>query len=156
MNTEFQLQYSIAKKAQDELFEKYGDPRNQLSYQRKWCIIWNVSQDFSSLPIGKIMIHKIFKGKIYTLFRLLEAKGLLGEIKKYCGCYEPRKSRTTQLLSLHYWAAAIDLNCNLEPLGSKKTHWSPEFLKCAEQAGLFWGGGFIHTKDPMHFALLNG
>lgn len=156
MEQTFRLQLSIAKKAQDDLFAKYGDPRDQAKYQSKWCIIWKINQDHTWFPAIKVMINKDFKVKFQKLLRLLEARGLTGEIRKYCGCFEARNSRTTSLLSLHYWAAAIDLNCNREPLGSKTTHFTPEFIKCIYEAGLYWGGNFVHTKDPMHIALFNG
>lgn len=153
---DFKFQLQVAKKAQDELFAKYGDPRDQATYQAKWCVIWNVSKEFSFFPAIRIMINKDFLTKCRTFLRLVQDRGLYKEITKYCGCFEARKSRTTDLLSLHYWAAAIDLNCLIERLGQKHTNWTPAFIQCAIDAGLFWGGNFVHTKDPMHFALLNG
>lgn len=151
----FKLQLKAAKKAQDLLTAKYGDPRSP-QYQNLFCMVWKANQDHSWLPVVNILINKDFKVIVQKFFRLLEARGLTGEVKKWCGCYDPRKSRTTNLLSLHYWAAAIDMNCNIERLGRTTTSWSKEFLACAKEAGLYWGGDFIHTKDPMHFAIYNG
>lgn len=142
--------------AQDKLFAKYGDPRNQLAYQSKYCIIWNVSNEYTWFPQRRLLINKDFKDKLSLVFRKLTETGLYKEIRKSGGCFEPRNSRTTGLLSLHYWAAALDLNPDTERLGSKTTHWTPEFIKCFTDQSLFWGGNFHGTKDPMHFALLDG
>lgn len=151
--------------AQEILFQKYGDPRDP-NYQPRYCTIWeavidfpwlaNVKNSASGQPVRRILINKDFKAKLFEGFKLIEEAGLQGEIITYDGCYEARKSRTTNLLSLHYWAAATDLNAFQERLGSKITHWSPEFITHMKAAGLFWGGDFHGTKDPMHFALLDG
>lgn len=149
-------QLANAQKAQDILFQDYGDPRNEAAYQSKWCVLWEVSKYHSWFPARRILINKVFKVKVDLFFRLLYQRGLWKEIKQFCGCFDARKSRTTSLLSLHYWACAIDLNCNTERLGSKITHWTPEFIQCIKDAGLYWGGLFLHTRDNMHIALLDG
>lgn len=151
-------------KAQDILRQKYGDPNEE--YQAKYCVLWNIQKDFpwfkdiinaaTGKPVEKIFINRDFKDKLFIALTAITQAKVYGEIKIFNGCYQYRKSRTTNLLSIHAWAAAWDLDAFEEKLGQTTTNWSDTFLKCMRDAGIFWGGDFHGTKDPMHFALVDG
>jgi hypothetical protein len=70
------------------------------------------------------------------------------------GCYCFRQRRTSQSLSIHSWAAAIDLNPAANPLG-KKGIMPPEVVDIFEGAGWTWGGRWKYP-DPMHFEATSG
>lgn len=140
--------------ANDLMNQKYGQPGAK--YQAAFCMIWNVQQDFPWFPAKQIFINKDFKAKLFKAFTALEAAGLHTEIKTFDGCYNDRAVRGKSALSMHAWAAAIDLNASTEKLGQVQTNWSEDFLQTMRNAGIFWGGDFINRKDPMHFALVDG
>lgn len=150
--------------AQDQLMAQYGYPN--IAYQEKYCSIWEVQNDFpwfsnvinsgTGLPTNKIFINNDFKAKLMVALKAIETGGFQGELTRFDGCYMMRKSRTTNLLSLHAWAVAVDLDAFDEKLGQSVTNWSEGFLDCMRNAGLFCGCDFRGTKDPMHFALLDG
>lgn len=140
--------------AQTEIIKKYGLPGQQ--YQSKYCIVWEVKRDFPWFPCDRIFINKDFKDKLFKAFKELEQAGVAGEIKTYDGCYEDRKVRGSDSISLHSWAMAIDFNAKFEKLGQNITHFSKEFVNIMIKNGLFWGGNYAGRKDPMHFSLYNG
>jgi D-alanyl-D-alanine carboxypeptidase len=140
--------------ANDFMNQKYGAPTKV--YQNTQCIVWEVKKDFNWFVADRIFINKDFKAKLFKAFTALEKAGLHTEIKTYDGCYNERSVRGKSALSLHAWAAAIDLNASLEKLGQQQTNWSEDFVQAMRNAGIFWGGDFINRKDPMHFALVNG
>lgn len=140
--------------AQDILLEKYGRPDE--TYQRKYCVIWQIDHDFPWFPAKRMMVNADFKAKLFVALKAIEAAGLQEEIDTFDGCYSYRKSRTTKNLSIHSWAGAWDLNAHKEPLGQKETNWSAAFIKCMTDAGIYWGGQFKGKRDNMHFALVDG
>lgn len=140
--------------AQALLLDKYGQP--DAAYQSKWCIMWKIKEDFPWFPAEKIFINSDFKDKLDKAFTALEMTGHHKEIKTFDGCYNERSVRGKSALSLHAWAAAIDMNASVEKLGQTQTHFSEDFLNIMRAAAIYWGGDFINRKDPMHFALLNG
>lgn len=136
------------------LINKYGAPG--ADYEAKYCVLWQVKEDFPWFPAKRIFINVDFKNKLFNAFTELEKAGLHKEIKTYDGCLAIRTVRGRSSTSLHAWGAAIDLNASAEKLGQAKTNFSGRFIAIMKAAGLFWGGDWIHRKDPMHFALYNG
>ena len=130
--------------------------------------MWNVIDDFAwtedikvgESPWKRVYINKDFKDKVYNTFKQLESLGLHKEIKTFDGCYVERKVRGRSAISLHSWAMAIDFNAATEKLYQKKngvfhSNFSPRFVKCFTDNGIFWGGKW-NRFDPMHFAHYNG
>lgn len=140
--------------AQQLMQQKYGEP--DAAYQAKYCMMWDVKTDFPWFPADRIFINKDFYLKLSKAFTALQNAGLHTEIKTFDGCYNERSVRGKQALSMHAWAAAIDLNANTEKLDQQVSNWSTSFITTMRNSGLFWGGDFINRKDPMHFALLDG
>jgi hypothetical protein len=142
--------------AQQEMIEKYGEP--SAVYQAKFCELWLIQADFTWFPSRGFLVNKDFKNLLFNAFTKIQAVSLQDEIKTFDGCYNNRSVRGLQTTSMHAWAAAIDLNALLEPMGQQTTHWTPDFLQIMKDAGLFWGGDFHNASrhDGMHFALLDG
>jgi hypothetical protein len=142
-------------KAQRDLYKMYGDPRER-GWGNKWMSIWKVKQDFPWFPAERIFIHKDFKEKLKRAFNLLEIAELHKEIKTFDGCYNLRAVRgTNNLLSIHSWGCAIDLNAHMNPLGAEAV-WSHDFLQVMEHCGIYSGSRWAGRPDPMHFAMVNG
>lgn len=143
-----------AGSAQNQLTSKYGPPSPQ--YLREHCQTWHVKQEFPWFVVESFLVNTDFKAMLHAAFTSIQAQNLQGEIKSFDGCYELRDTRGGGAVSLHSWAAAIDLNASIEPQGSQTTKWSSEFIKCMTDANIYWGGNFHTVKDPMHFAMFNG
>lgn len=139
--------------AQDEIIFKYGQPDK--AYFDKYCIMWQIQEDFSWFPAKRIYINKDFKDKLYTALKEIEAAGLQHEIETFDGCYVERKVRGSNKISLHSWAMATDWNAAKEKLGQNDTHFTPAFIAIMVKY-VYWGGNYKGRKDPMHFSLYNG
>lgn len=141
--------------AQDILVTRYGDPRNA-DFQPRFMMIWDVGDDFNWFPQKKIFIHKDFQIRMMDAFGALETAKLHLEIKTFDGCFNIRPVRGSEnVLSIHSWGCAMDLNAANNPLASAGK-WSEPFINTMESAGIFCGQHFHGRKDPMHFALVNG
>jgi hypothetical protein len=139
--------------AQNDIIAKYGEPSK--TYFDKYCVMWEIQQDFPWFPAKRIYINTDFKLQLSQAFKGLEATALQHEIITFDGCYVERKVRGSTKMSLHSWAMAIDLNASREKLGQVETHFTPEFIAIMVKY-VFWGGNYKGRKDPMHFSLFNG
>jgi D-alanyl-D-alanine carboxypeptidase-like protein len=149
--------------AQTTLEARYGLP--SAAYENKYCTDWPVQQDFPWFPATHFMVNIDFKKMLFAAFTALQAAGRHTEIKTFDGCANDRPVRDSEELSLHAWDCAIDLNAadnpmiphaeNLTP-AQRLGGWSQEFVNIMTDAGLFFGGDFIHRADSMHFAMLDG
>ncbi len=82
---------------------------------------------------------------------------IFGEIWPHirsAGCYNYRKSRTSDKLSTHCWAIAVDLNAETNQLGTLGD-MPPAVVKAFEARQWVWGGCWKHP-DPMHFQFARG
>lgn len=140
----------LAKLSRQQILAKYGDPDS--NYQKKYCILWEIQQDFAWFPAKEIFINKDFKDELFAAFTQLQAEGLHVEIKTFDGCLVVRNTRGSMLISLHSWGMAIDLNASMEKLGQLTTNWSPRFLEIMRMY-VYCGADFISRKDNMHFSL---
>ena len=146
--------------AQERLQREYGAP--SAAYLREHCIIWQVQNDFKWFPVGHFLVNDELKALLFNAFTALEKGGLHTEIKTFDGCYNDRSVRGRGAISLHAWAAAIDLNAETNGMVEHPTDeqrrggWSEAFIDTMKKAGLFFGGDFIERADPMHWALLDG
>lgn len=130
---------------------KYGDP-NDKKVQSKWMTIWDVPEELEIGVIPKrIYCNKDLIGPLEKAFRNLIEQGCVGELKTWDGCFNIRKMRGLNSMSLHSWAIALDVNAFENGLG-KEPKLSKKFVKCFTDAGFDWGGGWTR-KDGMHFQL---
>jgi hypothetical protein len=148
---------------QHQLLAKYGYPSG--GYVHKYCITWDVQQDFDWFPVTHFLVNADFKDILFKAFTALESAGLHPEIKTFDGCYNDRSVRGGAAISLHAWACAIDMNATDNPMipnaenltpEQRLGKWSKAFVDTMIAAGIFFGGNFHHRADSMHFALLDG
>lgn len=140
--------------AQSEIIAKYGPPGPE--YLSKFCELWQIDADFPWFPAKRIFINSDFKAKWEVALPKLFEADVHTEIQTFDGCYAERNVRGRSVPSLHSWAMAWDLNAATERLGQTTTNWSSDFIDIVTAAGIYWGGNFIHRKDPMHFAHYDG
>jgi len=124
-----------------------GDPHTE-RYMRLMSIP-------TSFPINSVIPRRIYcypelaKRFAASLDALADAD-LLHEIKTYDGCFNIRKQRHSLVRqSLHSWGLAVDLNASYS---SKKTCFSPGFVRIFKEHGFDWGGDWS-IPDRMHFQL---
>jgi len=131
-----------------DCLEKYGEP----SAGNKWLVLFDVPTE---LEIGvipkKIYCNKDLIQPLTQAFKNLIERSLVSELKTWDGCFNIRKKRGLNSMSLHSWAIAVDVNAFENGLG-KEPKLSPEFVKCFTDAGFDWGGTW-KRKDGMHFQL---
>jgi hypothetical protein len=130
-----------------QALKKYGDPNLQKS-----MILWDVP---TALEIGvipkRIYCNKDMVQPLAVAFNNLILRCFVNELKTWDGCFNIRKKRGLQSMSLHSWGLAIDVNAFENGLG-KEPKLSPGFVKCFTDAGFEWGGNW-KRKDGMHFEL---
>lgn len=127
---------------------KYGEP----AADNPCMTLWDVPTEIEIGVIPKkIYCNKDLKGPLEIAFRNLIATGCVDELKTWDGCFNIRKSRGMNSISLHSWGLAVDVNAFENGL-YKTPKLSPEFVLCFVNAGFDWGGNFSR-KDGMHFQL---
>lgn len=139
---------------------KYGEP----SESNKWLTLWDVPSD---LEVGvipkKIYCNKDLVKPLEQAFRNLIQRNKISELKTWDGCFNIRKARGKNFMSLHSWGLAIDCNAQSNPLGLTReqikakglTPFSEEFLQCFRDAGFECGADWKGRPDFMHFQLKN-
>lgn len=127
---------------------KYGEP----SQSNKWLVLWDVPTELELGVIPKrIYCNKDLIAPLEQAFKNLIKTGHVNELKTWDGCFNIRKKRGLQSMSLHSWAIAIDVNAFENGLG-QEPKLSAGFVKCFTDAGFDWGG-LWKRKDGMHFQL---
>ena len=131
-----------------QCFKKYGEPSATNPCMRMWDVP-------AELEIGlipkKIYCNKDLITPLTNAFKNLIDTGCVKELKTFDGCFNIRKKRGLNSMSLHSWGVAIDFNAFENGLG-KEPKLSKEFVKCFTDAGFDWGGTW-RRKDGMHFQL---
>lgn len=109
----------------------------------------------SELEIGvipkRIYCNKDLIEPLKKAFKNLIERGFVSELKTWDGCFNIRKMRGLQSMSLHSWGVAIDVNAFENGL-NQEPKLSTGFVKCFTDAGFDWGGTW-KRKDGMHFQL---
>lgn len=100
--------------------------------------------------IEKIQCHRNISPVLVDCLREIGERGVNyldeNDFNWYGGCFNFRKNRRENRLSVHSWGIAIDINPQLAPMGIEK-HKQPQFIIDA-----FERRGFLHIKDDaMHF-----
>ena len=148
-----------------DCYTKYGAPEANT----RWLTIWRVPED---LQVGviprRIYCNKDMVEPLCEAFCNIKERGLSGQLITWDGCYNVRPVRgyereydalikadrqeeAAQLLSIHSWGAAIDINAFQNRLGQVPM-MSPELVACFTDAGFDWGGHW-QRPDGMHFQL---
>lgn len=142
----------------NQCLTKYGQP----SASNPCMVLWDVPTE---LEIGiipkKIYCNRDLVLPLKTAFKNLIERGFLNELKTYDGCFNIRKKRGLNSMSLHSWGIAIDVNAFSNPLGLNReqiiakglTPLSEGFIKCFRDAGFNCGADWQKRPDFMHFEL---
>lgn len=87
--------------------------------------------------------------KHYGSAQAIAAVGL----DQFSGCYNFRGKRgDPSSLSMHAYAAAIDIDAPHNPFRGKKHRMPADAVRIFEDQGAVWGGNFsVKSYDPMHF-----
>jgi hypothetical protein len=104
------------------------------------------------LPGGQKQIHLTVHKELATEILIILPE--IWDVVESVECYCFRQSRTSNKLSVHCWAAALDFNKRTNPLGPRGD--MPEKIKAAFAARDWEWGGHFHTPDPMHFQKARG
>jgi hypothetical protein len=104
---------------------------------------------------GKVVTHSQCHCLMVPIFTavLQEIKdaGLSDLVREYGGIFEMRSIRGfSSHPSCHSWGIAIDLNPTQLPLGSS-ARMDARIIAIFKKHGFFYGGDFIHRKDPQHY-----
>lgn len=141
-----------------QALKKYGQP----STDNKSLVLWDVP---SALEIGvipkRIYCNKDLVKPLETAFANLIKTGCVNELKTWDGCFNIRKKRGLNSMSLHSWGLAVDVNASSNPLGLTReqivakglTPFSEEFLQCFRDAGFNCGADWKSRPDFMHMEL---
>jgi len=130
-----------------QCLKKYGEPEKENN-----MVVWDVPTE---LEIGfipkKIYCNKDLIQPLSKAFKALIDTGAVSELKTWDGCFNIRKKRGLNSLSLHSFGIAIDVNAFENGL-NQTPKLSLQFVKCFTDNGFTWGGGWKRI-DGMHFEL---
>ena len=147
-----------------QCLKKYGDPVKENN-----MVLWDVPVELEIGVIPKrLYCNKDIIAPLMQAFKNLIERSFVDELKTFDGCFNIRTIRgyekkyaallkagkideAIQLLSIHSWGIAIDVNAAWNGLGQTPT-LSEGFVKCFTDAGFEWGGKW-QRKDGMHFQL---
>jgi hypothetical protein len=131
-----------------QALKKYGDPTLE-----KNMVVWDVPGHLEVGVIPKrLYCNKDIIVPLSQAFENLLKTGKVSELKTFDGCFNIRKKRGLNSMSLHSWGLAIDVNAAWNQLGKTPT-LSSEFVKCFTDAGFDWGGNWKSRVDGMHFEI---
>lgn len=141
-----------------DCYTKYGEPSDKSPFM----VLWDVPEELEIGVIPKrIYCNKDLIAPLEGAFRNLIQRNLVGELKTWDGCFNIRKMRGLQTMSLHSWGIACDMNSFANPLGLTEeqikakglTPFSQEFLQCFRDAGFDVGADWKKRPDGMHVQL---
>lgn len=131
-----------------QCLKKYGEP----DAANPFMVLWDVPV---TLEIGvipkRIYCNKDMVQPLSKAFINLIETGYVKELKTWDGCFNIRKKRGLNSMSLHSWGIAVDVNAFENGLG-QIPKLSAGFVKCFTDSGFDWGGTW-QRKDGMHFQL---
>ena len=126
---------------------KYGQPE-----LNKNMTVWDVPTELEIGVIPKrLYCNKDIVEPLKQAFANLIGRGFVNELKTFDGCFNIRKKRGLNSMSLHSWGIAIDVNAFENGL-NMTPKLSEGFVKCFTDTGFEWGGTWVR-KDGMHFQL---
>jgi hypothetical protein len=141
---------------------KYGDPTiNNIKWEQKNMVMKSLHPVIHmSNPVipAAIYVNKDFGVDVDVWLYELHSQGLLSEIKTWDGCFNIRKKRGINALSLHAFGLAVDINAAHNPLGLTREQaiakglrpFSPRFIEVSRKF-MECGADWVNRKDGMHF-----
>lgn len=133
-----------------QCINKFGEPTPE--FERNHMVLWDVPTELEIGVIPKrIYCNKLMVDPLKQAFSNLIHRGFVKELKTWDGCFNIRKMRGLNSMSLHSWGIAIDVNAAWNGLNKTPT-LTLGFVKCFTDAGFDWGG-LWKRQDGMHFQL---
>lgn len=137
----------------DEMIRTYGDPlgvalNDPVAVERwraKICTIITLPSPLHT-PAGPqihLACHRIVAPD------LIEILPEIWPDVESIECFAARKSRTTEKISTHFWAIALDINAAKNRLGAKPNQ-PARIVEAFRKRRWVWGGNWP-TPDGMHF-----
>ena len=145
---------------QKDLVELFGDPRDS-SFANDYKTVMDFSEfaayfghvlDYEGNQWScKIYGNYVLEDPLRGALRRICERGLASELHSYDGCFNIRKMKGGNSLSVHSWGLAVDFNAAENPFGGDVA-LSDEFILCFAECG-FEAGALWGTPDGMHFQL---
>jgi hypothetical protein len=145
-----------------EAIAKYGDPTiDNLKWERKNMTVRQLNSSIHlSNPVipAAIYVNKDFANDVDLWLTELHTQGLLHEIKTWDGCFNIRKKRGINALSMHAFGLAVDINAAHNPLGLTREQaiakglrpFSQRFIEVSREF-MECGWDWIKRPDGMHY-----
>jgi hypothetical protein len=141
-----------------QVYAKYGTPNESgtgylvtfnLPYPMR--LAWDLKT-----KVTKIRCHNLIKDKLLNVFNDLQKtygydKLVQLEIDVFGGCFEYRKKRGGDSLSMHSWGIAIDLNPTKNALNSTKLNAQFAKPEYKPMIAIFYKHGFISLGVEKNF-----
>jgi hypothetical protein len=144
----------------NKLNTKFGNPvTDKARFEKNNMVVWNCQVEFPELPFKRMYVNAYILPKLQITFKALQKVDLLYEIKTFGGCWMVRPIRGyANILSIHSWGIAVDLNVENNPLGWSRDKcikmglnpFSAAFFEVWRQTGWTCGIDF-KRPDGMHF-----
>ena len=144
----------------------YGNPvgkNGQVNHQWEKASLVLVPVPYSmvlawdaSKPVKSILIHKKCANSLSTVLKAILAEyGSQATLEEagldlFGGSFAYRRIEGSHRLSTHAWGAAIDLDPEGNPLGSRNGKMPLDVVSIFEAQGWEWGGRWKHRPDMMH------
>lgn len=128
---------------------------NPAEWQKHFCTI-EINIEGMDKPINLTVNDGIACHVLGAFAEIDYVNKTLPESERWCPkvvqCYCPRHNRWDSKfpLSVHTWAAAIDIDPKQNGIGAK-TNIPTWAIKIFESWGATWGGDWTNYPDPMHF-----
>jgi hypothetical protein len=148
---------------------KFGDPtKDRATFEKRHMVLYDIPDDINKIiPVlpNRIYCNKVIVEPLTNVLNDLVISGLYKEIKTYDGCFNIRKSRGTNVISMHSFGIAIDMNAAWNPLlrgvhPNKRSElrkeyvkWSEKFLDVWRRNGWDCGADWNTVLDGMHFEI---
>jgi hypothetical protein len=105
--------------------------------------------------VRRVTCHKLITDVLRATLQEIDAAGKWSALHSYGGGFVFRLKRTVGELSLHSWGIAWDFDPEHNQQGTAGS-MDTAIVQIFSAHGLFWGGNFQGTKDPMHFQYATG
>lgn len=145
----------------------YGDPRGGGQVNPKWgntnlamCIppwrmveSWDTAQEIKHFVVH-VKCLMAFNAAFAYIWNTCNSNQSTIEqygLHLWGGCFNYRPIRGSSRISVHGFAAAIDLNPDANPMGHVSGKMPSFVVKAFKDQGATWGGDFQSRKDEMHF-----
>lgn len=125
----------------------------QLHLESSWVQRWITSTRIPQL--GLVTCNRQVVGPLRAAMEEITRRGLgslvhTADFQREGGCWNPRVQRLGGgQLSAHAWGIAVDINVDVNPLGSTP-HQDPRLVAVMAAHGFTWGGRFLRP-DGAHF-----